>query len=134
MIVVDTSVLASALLDDAAGEPARARLAKDPRWAAPAHLCIEVASVARGRALGGKITDDRAEQGMRALAALTFTTVAYRELWPLVWKLRGSITAYDAAYVAVARLYDCSLVTADRRLARSAVDHCTVAPVHPDGG
>lgn len=132
MIVVDASVLASALLDDAAGAHARRRLSHDPRWAAPSHLRIEVASVARGRALARKITEGRAEQGLRALAALAITCVDYRQLWPMIWKLRTTMAAYAAAYVAVARLYDCALVTADLRLAEAAVSSCSVTLVRPE--
>jgi predicted nucleic acid-binding protein len=47
----------------------------------------------------------------------------------LVWRayeLRENITAYDAAYVALAEALDCPLVTADARLARSPGIRCEV--------
>lgn len=34
-----------------------------------------------------------------------------------IWALRGNVTAYDAAYVALARLLDAPLITRDTRLA-----------------
>jgi predicted nucleic acid-binding protein len=41
-------------------------------------------------------------------------------------ELAGSITAYDATYVAVAALLDAPLLTCDQRLARSAERWCEV--------
>ena len=34
-----------------------------------------------------------------------------------IWQLRANMTAYDAAYVALAQVLGCQLATADRRLA-----------------
>ena len=42
------------------------------------------------------------------------------------WVLRASITAYDAAYVALAETLDCDLVTADRRLHQAHGPRCSV--------
>jgi predicted nucleic acid-binding protein len=36
-----------------------------------------------------------------------------------IWRMRGSVTPYDAAHVAVARAAGCPLLTADARLAKS---------------
>ncbi|MEO7135169.1 MAG: PIN domain-containing protein [Vicinamibacterales bacterium] len=36
------------------------------------------------------------------------------------WALRGSLTSYDAMYVAVAEALDATLVTCDARLSRAA--------------
>ena len=43
-------------------------------------------------------------------------------LLPRVWALRDNLTAYDAAYVALAEALDCPLVTFDERIA-SAPGH-----------
>jgi predicted nucleic acid-binding protein len=37
-----------------------------------------------------------------------------------MWSLRHNITAYDAAYVALAESLDVPLLTRDRRLAKSS--------------
>jgi predicted nucleic acid-binding protein len=48
---------------------------------------------------------------------------------PLVrrcWELRGTVTAYDAAYVALAQTLGVPLLTADRRLAAAPGLSCVV--------
>jgi predicted nucleic acid-binding protein len=41
-----------------------------------------------------------------------------------VWALHPTVTAYDAAFVAVAEALDAPLVTLDRRLARASGPRC----------
>ncbi|WP_331283740.1 type II toxin-antitoxin system VapC family toxin [Microbacterium oxydans] len=54
-------------------------------------------------------------------------------LIPHVLALRRNVTAYDAASVALASVFGCTLLTHDRRLARAASGHCTVeVPVPSD--
>ena len=54
-------------------------------------------------------------------------------LVPHVLALRRNVTAYDAASVALASVFGCTLLTHDRRLARAASGHCTVeVPVTSD--
>ena len=127
MIVVDASVLADALVDDGTmGDAARAVLASDPHWAAPAHLLIEVLSVIRGKTLGGKLGLDRAQEAVAALPTLVIDYVEAAELTGRMWELRGNVTAYDAAYVAAAEYLGSRLVTGDGRLAKSTGLRCEV--------
>jgi predicted nucleic acid-binding protein len=46
-----------------------------------------------------------------------------------MWQLRENVTAYDAAYVALAEALDCPVVTADARLSRAPGLRCTVTVV-----
>ncbi|NEM05423.1 type II toxin-antitoxin system VapC family toxin [Geodermatophilus normandii] len=46
-----------------------------------------------------------------------------------VWQLRDDLTAYDATYVALAEALDCTVVTADGRLARAPGIRCAVTVV-----
>ncbi|MGH8960916.1 MAG: type II toxin-antitoxin system VapC family toxin [Jatrophihabitantaceae bacterium] len=120
MIVLDASVLADALIDDGpVGERARESISQDLHWAAPAHLVVEVVSVVRGRVLGGKLTVLRAEEAIDALADLEIAQIDVQPLTNRIWQLRENLTAYDAAYVAVAEQLDCRLYTSDARLARA---------------
>jgi predicted nucleic acid-binding protein len=43
-----------------------------------------------------------------------------------IWELRENLTAYDAAYVALAEVLDAPLLTTDRRLAQSPGVHAEV--------
>jgi predicted nucleic acid-binding protein len=130
VIVVDACVLADAVVDDGpVGDAARAVLASDPHWAAPAHLLIEVVSVIRGKTLGGKLGLGRAQEAVVALPALVIDYVEAAQLVERMWQLRANITAYDAAYVATAELLSCPLVTGDGRLAKSTGLRCEVTVV-----
>jgi predicted nucleic acid-binding protein len=41
-------------------------------------------------------------------------------LIPRIWELRATLTAYDAAYVALAEALDATLLTCDRKLASAS--------------
>jgi predicted nucleic acid-binding protein len=127
MIAVDASTLVDALVDDGrAGRAARAALASDTHWAAPAHLLVEVVSVIRGKALNGKIASGRADDAIAALPALVIDQVEIAGLVDRMWQLRDNVSAYDAAYVAVAEMLACPLVTVDGRPARACEPRCDV--------
>lgn len=52
--------------------------------------------------------------------------------WPLlerIWELRHNITAYDAAYVALAERLDAVLVTCDTKLVNASGTRCTFDPI-----
>lgn len=44
----------------------------------------------------------------------------------MVWHLRGQVSDYDAAYVALAMALDAPLLTDDRRLARTVANRVEV--------
>lgn len=127
MIVVDTSAMVTALVDDGQdGDRFRAALARDDRWAAPMHMPVEVASALRGLVLGGRVTEDRAGRALRGYGQMQFVWLSLVLLLPRIWALRGAMTAYDATFVATAEHLDCALVTSDLRLARVAAGVCSV--------
>ncbi|MGI5492787.1 type II toxin-antitoxin system VapC family toxin [Microtetraspora malaysiensis] len=127
MIVIDASVLAEALTGSGpVGEAARATLAADPRWAAPPHLKVETMSVIRGRLLGKKITADAAAEAADDLRDIVVDRVDEDCLLPRMWALRDNLSSYDAAYVAAAEALQCTLVTADRRLASAVGPRCPI--------
>ncbi|MFF3495954.1 type II toxin-antitoxin system VapC family toxin [Streptomyces sp. NPDC002795] len=127
MIVVDASVLTEALTGDGtAGTAARARLMRDDHWAAPEHLVVETFHAVRGRRLGSKITQERADAAIAALARMSIETVDVQRLLPRMWELRANVSGYDAAYIAAAETFACPLVTGDARLSRCKVARCEV--------
>ncbi|WP_243792164.1 type II toxin-antitoxin system VapC family toxin [Saccharopolyspora gloriosae] len=126
MIVVDTSTLVAFFLGgDHSGPQIRKTLGADPGWAAPPHQSVELMNVLRGLVRGRKITQVHAEGVLRRSKA------TYIENLPLtppvldrIWDLRGDLTAYAAAYVAVAEAHGMALVTGGRQLARTERIRC----------
>ena len=126
MIVVDASVMASALGDDGQdGDRARQRLAGE-RLFAPELIDLEVASVWRRAARSGRLDDRRAGLALADLASMPLARASHRPLVARIWDLRANLAPYDAAYVALAELLDCVLVTADRGLGRASGIECEV--------
>lgn len=126
MIVVDASVVAVALGDDGAdGERARARLAGE-RLMAPELIDLEVVSVWRRAARAGRLEPRRARQALTDLAVLPLARASHAPLLPRIWDLRENLTAYDAAYVALAEALGTPLLTGDSSLADAPGIECPV--------
>ena len=126
MIVVDASIVASALGDDGAdGERARGRLLGQ-RLAAPELIDLEVASGWRRAARAGRLGGKRASQALNDLAALPLARAPHQPLIGRIWELRDNLTPYDAAYVALAEMLQAPLITADRRLAQASGARCEI--------
>ena len=126
MIVVDASVLVTALADDGDdGAAVRNRLEAE-RLSAPELVDLEVASAFRKLCTAKRLAPDRAAQAIGDLAALRLARVPHRPLLSRCWELRDNLSVYDAAYVAVAETLEVPLVTADRRLADAPGVTCAV--------
>jgi predicted nucleic acid-binding protein len=126
MIVIDASVLASALADDGPdGDRARERL-RGERLAAPELIDLEVTSVLRRASRERRLDDRRARQALEDLAAMPVGRASHRPLLARVWELRDNLTVYDAAYVAVAEALAVPLLTADERLHRAPGTRCKI--------
>ena len=122
MIVIDASVLATALGDDGQdGDAARERLIGQ-ELVAPEVIDLEVASAWRRT-----LTDERrASLALVDLAGLPMSRASHLPLLPRCWELRHNLTPYDAAYVALAEALDVPLLTADVRLAHAPGIRCVV--------
>jgi len=130
-IVVDASVVVAALIDDGAdGTWARDGLASAV-LAAPAHVHVEVSNVLRRAVLSGAVGRDAAALAHRDLTHLPLTVFPFEVLANRIWELHPAVTAYDAAYVALAEELEAPLWTLDRRLASSSGPRCTFQV--PDG-
>lgn len=126
VIVVDASVLAPALADDGrSGDAARSRLAPE-RLTAPELIDLEVGSTLRGLTLARKLPVRRAELALRDLEDLPLERVPHRLLVGRCWDLRGNLSFYDAAYVALAELLGARLLTADVRIGRASGVRCEI--------
>jgi predicted nucleic acid-binding protein len=126
VIVVDASVLVVALADDGQdGENARLRL-RGERLAAPELIDLEVVSVLRRQLRQGGLNERRAGQALSDLTAMPLQRASHRALMNRCWELRGNLTVYDAAYVALAEALDTTLLTGDVRLSRAAGPRCKI--------
>lgn len=131
MIVVDASVIVTALADDGPdGDRARGRL-RDDRLIAPHLVDLEVASAWRRLAVAGDLDDRRAQLALEDLRALRMERVSHGPLLSRCWELRDNLTVYDAAYVALAEVLDVTLLTADARLAAAPGARCHTELIRP---
>ena len=121
MIVVDASALLEALLRTSAAKVVEDRLfAPDQTLHAPHLIDVEVAQVIRRYAANGEIDGERGRMTLIDPADLPLRRYPHDLLLPRIWDLRHNLTAYDAAYVALAEALDAPLLTRDRRLAAAA--------------
>jgi predicted nucleic acid-binding protein len=125
VIVLDASAALSGLLN--AG-PARASLADD-QLHTPHLVDIEVASGLRRHVLSGRIAADDGWAALHTWRRLGLTRYPAHGLLARIWELRDNLSAYDAAYVALAESLDCSLLTADARISRAPGIRCSVTVV-----
>ncbi len=127
MIVVDASALLEALLRTSAAQDVEDRLfAPGQTLHAPHLLDVEVAQVIRRYAATGEINAERGRLALADLADLPVRRYAHDFLLPRIWDLQNTLTAYDAAYVALAEALDAKLLTRDRRLAAAAGHHAHI--------
>ncbi len=118
MIVVDASAVLEVLLQTpAAGTVGRRLFASGETLHAPHLLDVEVALVLRRYARSGALSPQRGAEAIEDLADLPLSRYPHDVLLPRIWQLRHNVTAYDAAYIALAEALDATLVTRDRKLA-----------------
>lgn len=120
MIVLDASVALEVLLRTPAATRLLDRLFGEARPIHAPHLLdLEVAQVLRRYAARGQLTIRRGLAALELLAAFPLTRHPHAPLLPRIWALRHRLTAYDAAYVALAEVLGATLLTRDERLARA---------------
>jgi predicted nucleic acid-binding protein len=119
VLVVDTSAILDAI---AAQEPAPglvARLSDDGDLHAPHLIDVEILHALRGMTMRGEITDDRATDARTDFADTALLRYPHEPLSDRVWELRHNLSAYDAAFIALAEALAVPLITCDARLASS---------------
>ncbi len=120
MIVLDASAVIELLLRTAAGNAIAARISSpEVSLHAPHLLDVEVAQVLRRYVLAGDMSAERGTQAALVLCRLDIARYSHDLLLARIWELRASLTAYDAAYIALAEVLDAPLLTADGRLGRA---------------
>jgi predicted nucleic acid-binding protein len=120
VIVVDSSAVVDALTAVAGTAELRGYLAAEDLHA-PSLVDFEIVSVLRRLTLAGHVSPARAHDVLTDFDDLPI------QRWPFAdalrrraFQLRDNVTAYDAAYLALAEALDCPLLTRDARLAGSS--------------
>jgi predicted nucleic acid-binding protein len=118
VIVVDASALIDVLLRTEAGLRIEGQLFDGANSLhAPYLIDLEIAQVLRRYWASGQLAPDRARQALDDFADLRLRRWPHDPLLRRIWALRANLSAYDAAYVALAEALDAPLLTRDRRLA-----------------
>ena len=129
MIVLDASAAVDWLLQTPAGQRIEQRIYGGQDTLHSVHLLdVEFAQVLRRLVREGTLTPRRAEEAIEDMAALRITRYAPVLLLPRIWQLRQNLSAYDAAYVALAEELQAPLITRDQRIA-AAPSHKAVVEV-----
>jgi predicted nucleic acid-binding protein len=125
MIVVDASVIVALLVDDTdVGEAVRIRLQGDVQTSAPDLINLETLSGLRKLERAALISSNQRSNAVARLQQLGIEREPTTPMIQRIEQLRDNVTSYDAAYVALAEVLDCPLLTTDRRLARAPGPRC----------
>jgi predicted nucleic acid-binding protein len=118
VIVLDASAVVALLLNTSTGRRVGEAISSAAlSLHAPELLDVEVLQALRRCVRTGSLTADRAGIWVEALGQLDISRYGHAEFASRVWALRENLTAYDAAYIALAEALDASLLTLDARLA-----------------
>ena len=126
LAVIDASVLAVFYVaDDPRHDLVVERLKVGDALFAPAHLDAEIVSALRGMARSNYGLEQVVPRALTHLAGFPIRRMPLPPLLDRMWELRHNITAYDAAYVALAERLQAVLITCDARLAAANGPKCT---------
>ena len=76
--------------------------------------------------VSSELTADRAAEAIEDFQSIRIFRYPHRIFVDRIWELRNDMTAYDAAYVAVAETIGASLMTTDKRLASTSHHSATI--------
>lgn len=125
LVVVDASVLTAFYsATDPRRAAARNRLSGGDTLVAPAHVDAEVLSALRGLARSNPLFDAAVPAAIAHFRNFPLRRYPLAPLLTRQWQLRHNMTAYDAAYVALAEALDASLLTCDAKFAKSPGTVC----------
>lgn len=121
MIVLDASAAIEWLLHSSAGCRIENRIynARESLHA-PHLLDLEVAQTFRRLTRERAVSAERAEEALSDLMVLRILRHPHASLLPRIWHYRHNLSAYDAAYVALAESLGAPLLTRNGRLAASS--------------
>jgi len=83
-------------------------------------------NILRRQTLRGILAEERGATVLQDLESIRMMRYAHVPRLERIWNLRGNLTAYGAAYIALAEALDAPLVTTDTRLAQARGNRVTV--------
>jgi predicted nucleic acid-binding protein len=121
MIVIDASAMVELVIGTPRISSFAKRLASDlaEDLHAPQIIDLEVASMLRKQVQRRTLSPSAASALLAEFTRQDIVRYEHRDLLARVWQLRGNLTPYDAAYVALAEGLDAPLITCDRKLANA---------------
>jgi predicted nucleic acid-binding protein len=120
VIVLDASALVELLLGTSAGRSTATRIADPEVSLHVPHLAdLEVTQALRRLVRDREIDLESATAAIEDLRALDLERHAHEPLLERIWAMRGNLTAYDAAYFALAEGLGATLLACDAKLARA---------------
>ena len=119
-VVLDASVVVELVLGTGTGASIRGRLS-DPMISlhSPELVDLEVLNVLRRYVTAGAVSPDRAVVALDRLNELDLRRHRHGPMRERIWAWRANLSAYDAAYVALAETIDAPLLTTDGRMGRA---------------
>lgn len=126
MIVLDASAAVEWVLNTAIGEMVGQRIARQSTLHAPHLIDLEVAQTLRRFLRANALAEPRASAALNDFVQLDIERYDHSPLLPRIWQLRENLTAYDAAYVALAEALNVPLLTTDGKLAGAPGILCKV--------
>jgi predicted nucleic acid-binding protein len=124
VLVVDASVVVAALTGAGAIGAWAAQTIADAHLTAPHLMPFEVANALRRNQIVGALSPDVATLAHMDLLDLAVDLYPFEAAADRAWELRGTLSSYDASYVALAERIRAPLVTLDVRLARAPGPAC----------
>ncbi len=123
-VVVDASVLVSAVTEGPDSEWAETTLAAADVLLAPQVVLVECANVLRRARSARALSSAAASAAHGDLLILDLELLPYAPFAKRIWELTAMLSAYDAWYVAVAEAARAPLASLDRRLTRAKGSRC----------
>jgi len=118
LFVIDASAATEYLLRTQLGLKVAATT-EDASLIAPELIDVEVLSVLRRAVMRREISEQRALLAIEDLVDWSIDRISHKPLLWLAWQHRDNVSAYDAFYVAAARISNAPLLTTDGPLSRA---------------
>ena len=126
MIVIDSSVLIAALIEETEDAVWARTFAANPDMHSPELVLAETMNGIRRSELNEGVSTVQAEFARNDLLRIGLNLYPFTPFAERIWDLRHNLTCYDAWYVALAETLGCPLVTLDHRMSRASGVQCQI--------